>query len=248
MNPQDHDLDQDWAALLESLEPDAAQLAAAERELAELDEAAPLPAANIDAMVAAAVAATRAAPVVPLTSARRHVRRMLLVAALAVVALPSVAWFARGLWTERVHSILNMSFGEAVAICVEPENEDHTRLSAMTLLVNECDYAIKALTKLTDDPEAPLRAAANEQLRYAREAVAAPVVARPEQVAGDIRAAAPIAGDDHQSPQRRLAAIEVIGGHLRVGAQAMSYAHLRGEEAEQQRQIFVTFLQQALAR
>ncbi len=228
MNHHDHDLDRDWAALLESLEPDAAELAAAERELQELDAVAPLPAAQIDAMVAAAVGVASVAPVVPIRSARRHVRRMLLLAALLFVALPSVAWFFRktSLFAEPklVLTPTEHAFGQALEICIAPEPDDATRTSALGVLLNYTAHAAQLIGDISGSENDPLRPTAEAAMHRARSEASAQDSTRPRQVPGDLVAAVVTARNEEAPIEEREAALAIAANHLLAGIRAFRVA------------------------
>lgn len=238
MNHDDYDDDREWATLLDAMEPDATELAAAEHDLGKLGQVPRLPEANIELMVAAATAT--AAPVLPLATRRRHLPRLLLLAALALLALPSVAWFSRGLWADtRLVMVTRVDeFNEALAVCIEPQSSEEKRMSALSLLINGCDYAARMLLDCRQDADEGVRAEAETLLGRARRMANDPVEGRPRQVPDGLVAAVQQARDTQLSTTSRRRAMATAGELLIVAIHAARAARFSTPEGRQSQQFF----------
>lgn len=228
MKPSDHE-DQ-WSRLLDAIEPDAAELAAVEAGLREFDDAPPLSGTTIASLVANATAAPALTKIAPAAAPRVLTgRRLLLIAAALLLALPSVAWFARGLFVQEQNSTENMTFGEAVAICSERGQSNTKLTSAVSKLGGHCYFAAEVLAKLQAESE-QIAQPARQWVSKARDLLEANPPERPQQVPPGLEAAFSTAQNPNVAVPERELAIEVLGQHLTQGIRALTSVQLNAKD------------------
>lgn len=252
MRPSDHE--EQWYRLLDAIEPDAAELAAVEAGLREFEDAPPLSSTTIANLVAHATAAPALTRMEPAAAPRVLTgRRLLLIAAALLLALPSVAWFARGLFVAQKFSPRDLTFGQAIAICVEPgENEDKI-MAAIGVIRLHCWYGTQTLqtlrTKASAEPATvEIAERAGEALKDARAIATGESRQRPTQVPPGFESALAALSDANATPQVLMASMEVVRAHLHEGLRALVAASIADPGRAAQRQLVRDELVQMLSQ
>jgi hypothetical protein len=151
-----------WANVLDAHTPNAEEMAAAEAELQALGEVAPLPAADVEALVELAVKTPSVGSrgVVGTVLRSRRFRQPLLQAAAAVLLLMAVAWVASELWwKEGKDAKYTLDYATAVKLATQPDRDDGYYLGALSNILTYCGRAAETLSSLADQDKYPTLAA-----------------------------------------------------------------------------------------
>lgn len=150
--------DQTWEAILDAALPNAADMAAAEAELAELDGAPPLAPAVVQAVVqrTTAVAAhgghdQAGAPIIPLHRSRRQ---FWLLAAVLLFAVSGLAWVVlERVWPHESSPRHTLPFWNAVRLATEPGRTETARFRAIGEIDERCGAAALVLRSLENSDD-----------------------------------------------------------------------------------------------
>lgn len=233
-NPQDP-----WSDLAE---PTAAELAAAEQELAELGTPPPLAPTQIDAFVARAVATAR-----PTGGSTHRLTRRVAAAGFLVLLSGGAAWTTVTLWPSSQHSVHTLDYATAVAIVDEPNQDDARLLSAIGILDEHCAEVFTTLRRFAlDEPTTPLAATALALRTEFANLLDHGTTRGPTRVNATWSTDFADTTDRNQPLEHRLAALHRLAHLTREGLVAILAARLQDDEMQRRRQHFVTALRAAL--
>lgn len=227
--------DRPWRAADADGDPSWSELQQAERDLAEIGSFAPLSAAQIDTMVAAATAAA-ARPVTPLRPGlrRRSTARRLAAAAGLLLACSTLAWVGSSVLWRGKNSVFELTTATAVQMTGSTTVDGQSMVSALLFLDERCSYAIQVLRDLRADPTSPQLADAAERLLVQVEDRLGTTRWEPLDPGTDLLLEHAHTARDQGLPiEQRLAALRQLGGQALAMATAISRANLRGELAQQ---------------
>lgn len=190
-------------------------LALEEAKLQALGPSAPLPPAQVDALVARA---TKPAGCLK--------RRLLLLAALVAIALPPIAWVgAKIVWPERRLAPLTMNYAEAVEVATNPEYDASGHEGAVGMVASGIAYAARALQAVSmADEDEVIRTTAQAVRAELRDAVTTTPLREPRKVEGDIVAIVATVTNRALPSESRLAAMRELSQMMHSGAMAMRAA------------------------
>jgi hypothetical protein len=243
-----------WADVLDAHTPNAAEMAAAEAELQELGEVAPLPAADVDALVEVATktpsVVVEGRGVVGTVLRARRLRQPLLQVAAAVLLLMTVAWVARELvWAEGKDPNLTLDYATAIKLATQPGRDDFYYRSALAPIVNDCGKAAETLHSLADQGKYPNLAA--KSLIVSAELVAL-LTKGPSAPSGPIEgslvAACADSVNEHLTVEEREKALDHVRDLAKSGLTAVWLAPLAGDEAKAARDNAISRLLRTLPR
>lgn len=227
--------------------PDAEQLAAAERLLAGIDEAPPLDAARIEAIVRAATAAepgtvpgsrSPSLAVLPGTPRRRSGPQWLAAAAavllapklLAATAVATVV-VASALWLS--HTVTNLSFQAAVRALADERLDDGNRMAAQGRVALDVLETLHLLVGLEEQPLDPALAAARRAaLQGVRDQLRTQAPPLPMPTGASLLALGDRANDASAPPGPRLEAVRLLGELSTVGVATLQQAGQRAGDGE----------------
>lgn len=227
--------------------PDAEQLAAAERLLAGLDDAPPLDAARIEAIVRAATAdepetasRPRSSPLAAMPSAshRRSGSQWLAAAAavlfapklLAATAVATVV-VASALWLS--HTVTNLSFQAAVRTLADERLDDGNRMAAQGRVALDVLETLHLLVGLEEQPlDPPLAAARSAALQRVRDQLRTAAPPLPMPTGASLLALGDRANDPSALPGPRLEALRLLGELSAVGVATLQQAGQRAGDGD----------------
>lgn len=227
-----------WKALrqradsAEPAPPDADQLAAAERLLAGIDDAPPLDAARIEAIVRAATAAEPAVSPSPRaaslgvvqSSPRRRSGPPWLAAAAAVLFAPKLlaatavatVVVASALWLS--HTVTTLPFQAAVRALADERLDSGTRMAAQGRVALDVLETLHLLVALEEQPLDPALAAERRaSLQRVRDQLRTAAPPMPLPTGESLLALGDRANDPSAPPGPRLAALRLLGELSTVG-------------------------------
>jgi len=227
--------------------PDAEQLAAAERLLAGIDEAPPLDAARIEAIVRA-VTADQQGPVLgprasslaagPGSSRRRSGSQWLAAAAavlfapklLAATAVATVV-VASALWLS--HTVTNLSFQAAVRALADERLDDGNRMAAQGRVALDVLETLHLLVGLEAQPLDPaLAAERRDSLQRVRDQLRTQAPPLPMPTAASLLALGDRANDPSAPPGPRLEAVRLLGELSTVGVAVLQQVGQRAGDGD----------------
>jgi hypothetical protein len=136
-----------WNRVADASRPNAAEMAAAEAELRALDGAEPLPGDLVDSVLERATAPVTTLRLVE--PSRSGWKRMMLLAALLLMSVSGIAWFAITRTTVEKQVSTTLDYAEAVQLATEPGRQEDARVQAVLKLEAYCGYAADALRRLS---------------------------------------------------------------------------------------------------
>jgi hypothetical protein len=217
-------------------------MAAAERELAELDTPPPLAPAQIDALVARAVATTR-----PRERSRPLLQRRLAAAGLLLLLAGAAAWARVTLWPSGQYSVYTLDYATAIALVDAPNEDDARLLSAIGILDEHCAEVFSVLHRLVlDEPTTQLATTAQALRTEFRDLLDHGTTRGPTLVGPTWTSAFADTTDSNQPIGLRHAALEQLAHLTREGLVAILSARLQDAEMQRRRQRFVTALRAEL--
>ena len=253
MNVQDERM---WAEVLEAHTPNAAEMAEAEAELQALGDVAPLPAADVEALVELAVktppVVVEGRGVVGRVVRSRRFQKPILQAAAAVLLLMAVAWVARELlWTEGKNSDYTLDYATAVNLATQPDRDDGYYMNALSQIVRNCGEAAKTLQSLANQDAYPTlatkaRLVSLELVALLTNGPSAP--SRPVDERECLVESAATAADEQLAVEVREKALDHVNDLAKSGLTAMWLAPLEGDEAKQHRDNWIARLKRTLPR
>jgi hypothetical protein len=235
------------AAADDSEPPEAEQLAAAERLLAGIDDAPPLDAARIEAIVRAATAdepetapGPRPSPLTVVPSApRRRSGSQWLAAAAAVLFAPKLlaatavatVVVASALWLS--HTVTNLSFQAAVRALADERLDDGNRMAAQGRVALDVLETLHLLVELEEQPLDPTVAAARraslQRVRDQLRTVAPPL---PMPTSVSLLALGDRANDPSGPIEPRLEAVRLLGELSTVGIATLQQVGARAGDGD----------------
>ena len=245
MNVQDERM---WAEVLEAHTPDAAEMAEAEAELQALADVAPLPAADVEALVELAVntppVVVEGRGVVGSVMRARRFQKPILQAAAAVLLLMTVAWLAQKLiWEEGKDSDFTLDYATAIKLATQPGRNDGFYRTALGQIAIDCGKAAETLRTLANQDEYPtLREKALKVSGELRELLTKGPSARSRDIDGSPVESATTAEDKRLAVDAREKALDHLLELAKSGLSAMWLAPLEGDDAKQNRAVWIARL------
>lgn len=149
---------------------------------------------------------------------RQFVRRLLLVAAALMFALPSVAWFLRGSKLTDTHKD---SFSIALATLIEPDQPSDRQQLAVLTVYRYCITTCDLLKAVAADPDERVRDVAGRLRASALAIIDGHSKRQPRQVGGDFEKDCARAADTSLQREPRIKALGSIGAYLESGLSAL---------------------------
>ena len=235
------------ASSAEPAPPDADQLAAAERLLAGLEDAPPLGALRIEAIVQAATADEPATVPVPRSpslavvpgSPRRRSGSQWLAAAAAVLFAPKLlaatavatVVVASALWLS--HTVTSLPFQAAVRALADERLDDGNRMAAQGRVALDVLETLHLLALLGEQPVDPaLEAAVDVALQRVRDQLRTATPPSPMPTGESLLALGDRANDAGSPTGPRLEAVRLLGELSTVGVATLQQVGLRASDGE----------------
>ncbi len=196
--------------------PTAAELRDEEAELARVDVFDPLSPAQVDSLVHRALREQRV---------RCFTKRRLLVAAMLLCTLASVAWMgARVVWAEGKRAPKSLVYATAVLAATDPTKTEMQVVGALTQIDERCRHAAKILHSLAAQSTPAVSARAHELIALVQHRLSTKPTTAPEPVMADPRALWQEAEDATLPDSVRVAALAQLEDALQSGVTAILVA------------------------
>lgn len=219
-----------WDAILDAALPNAADMAAAEAELAELHGAPPLAPAVVQAVVQRTTAAVTArdgthqaeAAIIPLHRSRRQ---FWLLAAVLFLSVGGLAWVVlEKAWPEEVLAPYTLDYAEAVRLATEPGRDEQTRLMAIGQIEEHCGGVAQALLHLETSANTDLANRAREIRNVLANVLNSEPQSQPGAVDPRFRDTIMLIVSDKASDEDRLNSLSTVQNQATSGLTALLLA------------------------
>ncbi len=218
--------------------PTAAELRTEEAGLAQIGASDPLSPEEVDTLVHRALREHRV---------RCFTKRRLLVAAMALCTLASVAWMgARVVWAEGTRGPLTLPYNTAILAATDPAQTEQRVIAALLQIDERCGYAATATRSLAADPVASVAERARSLRTAVSRLLSSPPTKAPEQVTRDPLANIEEAANPNLDDAQRVAALEELEQSIVSGITAILIARderVTGSEQSSQARFMVERLQ-----